>query len=182
MTADLTVIKVGGALAGAPARLALACRHIRDLATLGPVTVVPGGGPFADVVRRVQQTLAASDHAAHWMAILAMDQYAEILVEKIEGADLAYDAAGVRRACRAGRVPVLAPSRWLREADPLAHSWDVTSDSIAAWIAWQLGARRLLLVKMREGDVAELADASIGAAATGLDVACITPEAMLHER
>lgn len=182
MTADLTVIKVGGALAGVPARLALACRHIRDLATLGPVTVVPGGGPFADVVRQVQQTLAASDDAAHWMAILAMDQYAEILSEKIRGAELVHDAEGVRRVCRADRIPVLAPSRWLREADPLAHSWDVTSDSLAAWIARQLGARRLILVKLREGELTELADASFGTTATGLDVVCITPEAMLDER
>jgi len=44
-------------------------------------------------------------------------------------------------------VPVLRPSRWLRDADPLPHSWDVTSDSIAAWIAGQVGARQLILVK-----------------------------------
>jgi hypothetical protein len=42
---------------------------------------------------------------------------------------------------------VLAPYRWLRDADPLPHSWDVTSDSIAAWVAGALGARRLVLVK-----------------------------------
>ena len=47
----------------------------------------------------------------------------------------------------AGRVPVIAPYRWLREADPLPHSWDVTSDSIAAWLASALGAARLVLVK-----------------------------------
>ena len=46
-----------------------------------------------------------------------------------------------------GRVPVLAPSRWLRDADPLPHSWDVTSDSLAAWIAGVVGARRLVLIK-----------------------------------
>ena len=45
------------------------------------------------------------------------------------------------------RLPVLAPSRWLRDADPLPHSWDVTSDSIAAWVAGEVGARRLVLVK-----------------------------------
>jgi 5-(aminomethyl)-3-furanmethanol phosphate kinase len=35
----------------------------------------------------------------------------------------------------------------LRVADPLPHSWDVTSDSIAAWVAGSLGARQLVLVK-----------------------------------
>jgi aspartokinase-like uncharacterized kinase len=46
-----------------------------------------------------------------------------------------------------GRIPVLAPYQWLREADPLPHSWDVTSDSISAWVAGQIGATRMVLVK-----------------------------------
>ncbi len=44
-------------------------------------------------------------------------------------------------------MPVLAPSAWLRANDPLPHSWDVTSDSIAAWVAGRVGARALALVK-----------------------------------
>src|SRR2546427_3560943 len=35
----------------------------------------------------------------------------------------------IAAALAAGRIPVLAPFRWLRTADPLPHSWDVTSDS-----------------------------------------------------
>ena len=44
-------------------------------------------------------------------------------------------------------MPVLAPYRWLRDGDALPHTWEVTSDSIAAWVAGELGARRLVLVK-----------------------------------
>jgi aspartokinase-like uncharacterized kinase len=61
-------------------------------------------------------------------------------------------------ALDAGRVPVLAPSQWLREADPLPHSWDVTSDSIAAWVAGAVGARRLVLVKPSGAAGADLID------------------------
>ena len=50
-------------------------------------------------------------------------------------------------AIEAGSIPVLAPYQWLRDADPLPHSWEVTSDSIAAWVAGVLGATRLVLVK-----------------------------------
>jgi hypothetical protein len=56
-------------------------------------------------------------------------------------------AAGVQQALAARRIPVLAPSRWLRAADPLPHTWDVTSDSIAAWVAGAVGASELLLIK-----------------------------------
>ena len=44
---------------------------------------------------------------------------------------------------------MLAPARTLQEADPLPHSWEVTSDSIAAWVAGQVGAPRLILIKPR---------------------------------
>src|SRR2546428_3549416 len=50
-------------------------------------------------------------------------------------------------ALTAGRTPVLGPFRWLKTADPLPHAWEVTSDSIAAWLTGALGARRLVLVK-----------------------------------
>ena len=50
-----------------------------------------------------------------------------------------------------GRLAVLAPFRWLRAADPLPHGWHVTSDSIAAWVAARLAARRLVLLKSLEG-------------------------------
>jgi hypothetical protein len=47
----------------------------------------------------------------------------------------------------AGRIAVLAPARWMRAADVLPHSWEVTSDSIAAFIAGALGAEQLILIK-----------------------------------
>ena len=46
-----------------------------------------------------------------------------------------------------GGVAVLAPSRWMRSADVLPHSWEVTSDSIAAFVAGALDAARLILIK-----------------------------------
>ena len=46
---------------------------------------------------------------------------------------------------------MLAPFRWLRAADPLPHGWHVTSDSIAAWVAARLSARRLVLLKSLDG-------------------------------
>ncbi len=76
-----------------------------------------------------------------------MEQYGHLLTEVLEGAALVHGPQEIAGACAAGRLPVLAPYRWLCEEDPLPHSWVVTSDSIAAWVAGRLGARRLILVK-----------------------------------
>ena len=81
------------------------------------------------------------------MAVLAMDQCAQVLVEDAPRLALAYSAQDVDVVARSGRIPVIAPYRWLRDVDPLPHSWAVTSDSISAWFASALGATRLVLVK-----------------------------------
>jgi aspartokinase-like uncharacterized kinase len=108
--------------------------------------VIPGGGPFADSVRAVDRQHRLSDDAAHWMAILAMDQLAHLIASRLACARLVSTKEEVLAAER-GTVMVLAPSQWLRVADPLPHSWDVTSDSIAAWVAGALGVKRLVLIK-----------------------------------
>jgi aspartokinase-like uncharacterized kinase len=150
-------MKVGGALSHDPALLRRIGAAIGRAAGTHPLVVVPGGGPFADVVRRLDRDHGLSPTAAHWMAILGMDQYAWVLAETIPGAKLVDDAAGVRQAHAEGLVPVLAPARWLRAADELPHSWEVTSDALAAYLATLLGAERIVLLKPVAGG-AELTD------------------------
>jgi aspartokinase-like uncharacterized kinase len=152
------VVKLGGGLLhqnGAFERVTEA------LATSGagrPLLVVPGGGPFADAVREQSRHLQIDADKAHWMAILGMDQYAHTLAGRIRGAALVERERDIPAALAAGRIPILAPYHWLRAADPLPHSWDVTSDSIAAWFAGVLGAERLILLKPVAGDPVQLAD------------------------
>lgn len=146
MTIDV-VVKVGGSLLAHAPHLAAALAVIKAAARARHLLVVPGGGPFADAVRELDRRIGLSDDAAHWMAVLAMDQYAHVLGERLPDGVVVSDREEIVVALDAGRVPVLAPSQWLRDEDPLPHSWDVTSDSIAAWVAGEVGAHQLVLVK-----------------------------------
>jgi probable H4MPT-linked C1 transfer pathway protein len=141
------VVKIGGGLLAFPDVLASTLDIVKEAAAEAPLVIVPGGGPFADSVRAVDSRLALSDDAAHWMAILAMDQYANLLASRLPGTVLVEDRATLMAALAEGKSVVVAPSRWLRTADPLPHSWDVTSDSIAAWICCALGTTELVLIK-----------------------------------
>ena len=145
------VIKIGGSLAAIDGALRRVGTRIASLAQQNRWVVIPGGGPFADTVRGFAESHPLSPTAAHWMAILGMDQYAFALAEQIPGARVVDDIFGVQRAHQEGAIPVLAPSRWLRAADELPHRWEVTSDSLAAYLAMLLGAERLVLVKATAG-------------------------------
>jgi len=140
-------VKVGGGLLAHPEQLRNALATVVRAARDVRIAIVPGGGPFADAVRATDQAMSLPDDAAHWMAVLAMDQYAHLLASLHRELDLASSAEEIEVALASARVPVIAPYRWLREADPLPHTWDVTSDSISAWIAGTLGAERLVLIK-----------------------------------
>ncbi len=100
-----------------------------------PLLIVPGGSVFADTVRKVN----ASDEAGHWMAILAMEQYGYYLADG-SAAELVYDIC-----IEDGGVYILLPYELLKKKDELPHTWDVTSDTIAAWAAHMAGARFIKL-------------------------------------
>lgn len=155
----LSVVKVGGALLTQPGAIDAAARALDAAAARGErILAVPGGGPLADTVRRLDASLQLDPSTTHWMAVLAMDQHALLLASRTAGGRVTDDPARVSAILDAHTVPVLAPYRWLRERDPLPHSWDVTSDSIAAWVAGEVGAQRLVLVKPVTGDRAALVD------------------------
>jgi 5-(aminomethyl)-3-furanmethanol phosphate kinase len=139
----LTVVKVGGGL-GDDALPAL-CRALGELGGRHPLLVVPGGARFADAARDADRRFGLRAATAHRMAILGMEQFGWLLSDLIPGAE--------RRAevdvARAGRTGVLLPAGL--PLDELPASWQVTSDSIAAWVAVRVGAGRLVLIKEVDG-------------------------------
>jgi 5-(aminomethyl)-3-furanmethanol phosphate kinase len=152
------VVKIGGSLLRRVEEFDRVLGVVAELGRMRRLLIVPGGGPFADAVRAVDARVHLSDDAAHWMAILAMDQHAHLIAERLVQSALVTSAAEIADAQSGARIPVLAPYRWLRDADPLPHSWDVTSDSIAAWCAHAVGAPNLILIKpsgASEGDVVD---------------------------
>ena len=139
------VVKLGGSLAKAQTLgewLKVLARH-----GAGHAVVVPGGGSFADAVRAAQDAYGFSDLAAHRMALLAMEQYALLLADLEPSFRLCDTETKIRAALSANRVALWQASAMVNEAPDVAASWDVTSDSLAAWLARRLGAHRLVLIK-----------------------------------
>jgi 5-(aminomethyl)-3-furanmethanol phosphate kinase len=143
----VTVVKLGGSLAYTPH-----CAAWLDLlAAWGcPLILVPGGGPFADCVRAAQAVMGFDDKAAHRMALLAMEQFGMALAAHSKAFVLADSCEELNSALRAGKIPVWLPSKMVLAASDVPECWEMTSDSLAAWLAGVLGAQRLLLIKSRD--------------------------------
>jgi 5-(aminomethyl)-3-furanmethanol phosphate kinase len=152
---SLTVIKVGGSLFNwpeLPGRLTELLAVRRALDRDGRMVLIAGGGAAADMVRVVDEIHSLGDETAHWLALRAMDLTASILAKLLPGTVLADSLGAMRLGWAAGSVPVLAVCPILDEIersrpDWLPASWDVTSDTIAAWLTLHLGGDRLMLLK-----------------------------------
>lgn len=160
MSGQLSVVKIGGSLLGSRRLDSI----LAAIAAARParIVVVPGGGPFADAVRDAQALAGFGDALAHRLALDAMGHVAEILADRSPA--LAVARAGEFAALhRASRVPVWDPGDLRSGRSGVPETWDVTSDSLAAWVAADVAANRLVLVKS--------ADAPPGASPADLSAA-----------
>lgn len=139
------VVKLGGSLLGTP--------ELKQWLTLlakesdGRIVIVPGGGVFADTIRDRQTFGQYDDAAAHFMALLAMEQYGHVLQSLQPNLVTASTELEIAERSWQHRAIVWMPSRMVLADEDIPQSWDVTSDSLAAWLAAKIGADRLVLVK-----------------------------------
>lgn len=138
----MRIVKVGGSVAS---RIEEIVQELKE--TGEDILIVPGGWVFADIVREIDSREKLDPSHAHWMAIAAMDMYAYYIsnfgvdtVEADQPADI--EISG---------VAVLLPYGLLRKNDELPHSWGVTSDSIAVWLASRIGCREVVKVTDVDG-------------------------------
>lgn len=145
------VIKIGGSLAEHSEALKTLCKRLSEIAKKHRLLIVPGGGEFADVVREFDKKFAVSSYVSHKMAILAMDQFGLLLSELIPDAVAISSLEKAKDYWKTETTPVFLPSKMMFREEPLEASWDVTSDSIAAFVASRLDADAVVLVKDVDG-------------------------------
>jgi len=139
------VVKLGGSLCNDT----LLPQWLDLLAELGGgrVTVVSGGGAFADEVRRAQSRWQFDDLAAHNMAVLAMAQSAYQFNALNPSLHLATRKSDIRRVLHSGRTALWLPLEAQRD-EPDAHThWGNSADSLALDLARKLNAERLVVIK-----------------------------------
>ncbi len=142
------VVKLGGSLQCSPLLppwLALLARQ-----GAGRGVVVPGGGRFTDEARAAQAHWHFDDLHAHNLAVLGMAQLGEVFHALEPALARGRNVAELRHVLATGGVPVWLPLDLLSEAPGELTTWDTAGDCCAAWLARQLQARALWLIKSCE--------------------------------
>jgi 5-(aminomethyl)-3-furanmethanol phosphate kinase len=102
-----------------------------------PVLLVPGGGGFADVVRKLDQIHKLGDETAHWLAIRSMTLAGAFLAQVLP--------PQLPAGCA-----ILDPFPFFQKHDAPTHSWLITSDTLALQVALRVQASKLVLLKSVE--------------------------------
>jgi aspartokinase-like uncharacterized kinase len=139
------VVKLGGSLAHSDELP----KWLDVVATngAGRVVLVPGGGPWANQVRAAQKREGFDDRVAHRKALRAMEQFGKSLAGMRANLVPSSSLAEIHEVLHGYGIPVWMPFDMVVADKSIPESWDITSDSLAAWLAGGLNASALLLVK-----------------------------------
>jgi aspartokinase-like uncharacterized kinase len=152
----LVIVKVGGSLlqwSDLPQRLKAWLANQR----IGLHAFVAGAGPLGDFVRRADEQFQLGQERSHWLCVDALSLSARLL-SHILGELPVVDSRQSLRELQDGphgsaTACVFDPGPFLRSEEHnaaghrLPHTWDVTTDSIAARLADCLEAHALVLLK-----------------------------------
>lgn len=148
----LVVLKLGGSLLlrpDLPSRLRKVLSELEGVRRL----IVVGGGTAADVVRDWSRIHQLPEESAHWLAVNSLSLTRDLIQRLMPELRKVVSPHEGERSWRESNAPLLLDiDSFLRQleptdASPLPHTWDVTSDSIAAWAAARWSADELLLLK-----------------------------------
>ncbi|MFQ6051167.1 MAG: amino acid kinase [Candidatus Hydrothermarchaeota archaeon] len=110
---------------------------IAEMAEEHEILIVPGAGPFSNLVREIDKKYGLDPAISHRMAILAMDQYAYFISQWSEKIKCIKDLESMNKK----RLSVLLYSHM---EDPFEPSWEVTSDTISAFVAKKTGSMLII--------------------------------------
>lgn len=152
------VVKLGGSLYCSKPQLKAWLAQLTLAAENGVIIIVPGGGPFADQIRTAQDDFHFSDQAAHHMAILAMAQYGILLADVINTDNTFHRVDEIKKTAPQHGLYIWLPDSSLLATQEIEQSWTVSSDSLALWLAQQLSAPCLSLVKSIQATSTHIAE------------------------
>ncbi|WP_456419102.1 [5-(aminomethyl)furan-3-yl]methyl phosphate kinase [Methanocaldococcus infernus] len=166
----MKLVKIGGSLLYRAKPLLKALKECGE-----KIIIVPGGGEFANVVRKVDKTYNLDPSVSHKLAIECMDLVGEIYgdVGNIKTYKTLFD---IKREIDKVGVAILLPSTLLLSTDLAEHSWNVTSDSLSLYVGRLLNLKEIIIVTdvdgiYREGKLLNIINANEIEGLTSVDMA-----------
>ncbi len=140
----LRVVKVGGSLLGWSEARNRLTRWLQ-LQPVAKTVVIAGGGRLVDEVRQWHETFDLDPKISHRLALDCMSLTHELLSNWFDFGEKLGRMGAIQGT--ASPLILLDTKEWVLSQTNLPESWELTSDSISAAVAAELGADELVLLK-----------------------------------
>ena len=144
------IVKIGGSLVEHIEKFKDLIEKLKEYFQVKPFALITGGGELADIIRKYYQEYELPETTAHWMAITTQNMLATVVNKMIKRSVLINHLTQIDNLL-ATQIPVIEPLNILKKNDELPHSWDVTGDAIAIYIAKKINAKEVILIKDVDG-------------------------------
>ena len=152
MTRNIAIFKIGGRILDNSKDLTTTVAQLTQLyedQIIKKIILIPGGGTISNFIRELYNEFQINDELAHWMAIYSMNYNGIILNKKFPHLNLFDNLDQLKK--KKSFIVVFLPYEYIKSNDALPHNWNVTSDSIALYIAYKLGVKECFLIKNVDG-------------------------------
>ncbi len=152
MKHDIAIFKIGGKILDNSKDLINTIAQLTQLyedQIIKKILLIPGGGILANFIRELYYEFQIDDDFAHWMAIYSMNYNGVVLNKKFPHLNSIENLDQLKK--EGSYFSIFLPYKYLKNNDELPHSWSVTSDSIALYMAYKLGMNECFLLKDVDG-------------------------------
>jgi aspartokinase-like uncharacterized kinase len=148
------VVKFGGSLLQNKDNLKALLEILVSAIDMGQrIVVIPGGGPTDNTIEEIDQWAKFHPDTHHHACALAQDQTGLMVADSTFNPRIrsCVNLLEVQQSLFKKCVPILLPSNIMFAIDPFERTWDITSDSMAAWFAWLMNCKQTLILTNVDG-------------------------------
>ena len=109
-----------------------------------PLTLIVGGGIFANSIRIAQKFLKFDDKYANYLALKSTEQYAEIINNIAPHINLTSEFSSLKSK---KHIKIWLPVKYLSKEKKYKKNWESTSDSIACWLSSKMNSSGVIFIK-----------------------------------
>jgi len=146
-----TVVKFGGSMLADVAAAARVAAVLADPPDGEGLLVFPGGGPTDKVIEAIARQVGFDGPTINPACMRALDQTGILLAAMEERLTAVDNLADARDVLARAHVPVLLPSKLILSLDVFTREDVITSDSLAAYFAFVVGAERFVVLTDVDG-------------------------------
>lgn len=158
MIDDVILFKIGGKIIDNNVDLENVISQLLTINQFKPsiksIILIAGGGSEVDKIRKSYEKGETNDEVAHWQAIKIMDLNTlkiQDLYKDFTLIDSFLELTRLISGSERFKIINFLTFKYLKRNDELPHNWEVTSDSIAYFIAIKLNLSNCFLIKDIDG-------------------------------